>query len=108
MLMILSSCSFLHKKSEYGLLSPNELKDGELILRSEILKKEKCRKIAFIFPYGDSHVDEIDKTIEEMLKLKPEVVALGNVTHEISVKGFPLFYLQRCVTIKGRPLVYKH
>lgn len=105
--VILSSCSLIHEKYEYGMLSPNDLRDGELQLTSQTIEKEKCSKFALLIPIGEFNVDEIDKTIAEMLKARTDYVALGNVTQEIRVKGFPPFYIQRCVSIKGQPLVYK-
>ena len=108
LILLCSSCTLLHKKYNYGMLRHNELEEGYLELKTKQLKKEKCLKLAFIVPFGDFHVDDIETTVNELLDKNKGEVALANVTHEIEVKGFPLIYIQRCVTLTGNPLIYKN
>lgn len=106
-LFILSSCTFIHKKNDYGMLATRELSEGELVLTEKTIQNEKCLKAIFFIPFGNFDVDKIDQTVNEMLSSEKKEVALGNVIQEIRVSGLPPFYFKRCVSLEGQPLIYR-
>lgn len=89
------------------MLSHQNLDEGLLVLSNKKVQKEKCLKLFFVIPVWDEQYNNIEQTVSEMLNPENKEVALGNVTYEHKIKGFPAIYMQNCFMIEGYPLIHK-
>lgn len=108
LLLLLSSCTYFVQRTNYGMLSNQDLKEGKLKLSDTKKEDKRCLYMILAFiPAGSFSNHKVEDKLELMLEKDKGEVALANVTQETYFRTLIPFYYAICTKLRGTPLIYE-
>ncbi|EQC47278.1 hypothetical protein [Bacteriovorax sp. Seq25_V] len=104
--LIVSSCTIMSKTNNYGIISTNDVKPGDILVNTNRdINEETCLyMILGIIPVGNYSVSNLTETIEEIVK-KENIHSLGNVEITNRMNFYFPLSVNICNEVKAKALV---